>query len=149
MTRIRCILLVFGLTVACTALLAGTATATQAVNTGLPLAQKCAIGDMSLSEARNTVLVTLVTYVNNKPVNLRMGINIRAYRGKNAAGTNWWAHTGCWTAVPTRPGASPNLCGIIRIPGFKAGADGACPKPTVDPNDPARRLEYYFAIYHK
>jgi len=149
MSKIRSILLVFGLAAICTAQLAGTASATGGAKTELPLAQKCAMGDMPLSEARNTVLVTLVSYINNKPVNLRMGINIRSYRGKNAAGTNWWAHNGCWTAIPTKPGATPNLCGIVRVPGFKAGAEGPCPKPIVDPNDPARRLEYYFAIYHK
>lgn len=149
MTKTRSSMLILALAAASISLMASTATANTASKPSLPLAQRCAMGDMPLTQARNTVLVTLVTYINDQPVNLRMGINIRAYRGQNAAGTNWWAHNGCWTAIPTMPGKTPNLCGIIRVPGFKAGADGPCPKPTVDPSDPAQRLEYYFTIFYK
>lgn len=41
------------------------------------------------------------------------------------------------------------LCAVLRVPGFKTGPEGSCPRPTVDPRDPARRLEYIFKIYYQ
>lgn len=72
----------------CLAALASVALAGPSDATAPPVSQKCAMGTMEKSTARNTALVTLQTYENNQLVNMGMGLNLRVYHGDSPGATN-------------------------------------------------------------